>query len=219
MVEPYQDREEAGNLLAERLAEQYGGRSDIVVLALPRGGVPVAYPVARKLKAPMDVFLVRKLGVPGQEELAMGAIAEGGLRVLNDQVLGMLDISEEKMEEITEREKEELSRRAKLYRGDRERVLLDGKTVLLIDDGLATGSTMRVSVRALKQMPLKECIVAVPVAPPETCDAMKDEADDAICLKTPDLFMSVGGWYKKFEQTTDAEVRQLLVKAWGENQK
>ncbi len=205
----FRDRREAGRFLAAQLVA-YSGMEDLLVLALPRGGVPVAYEVAQALGAPLDVFLVRKLGVPGHEELAMGAIAEGGLRVINHQVVRGLRIPDSAIEDATRREESELSRRGKLYRGDREPLSLGGKVCLLVDDGLATGASMRVAARAVRRQEPKRLVVAVPVAPPESCETLRQEADDVICAITPSLFSSVGAWYEDFTQTTDEEVRELL---------
>ena len=206
---PYADRRQAGKQLASKLAG-YANRSDVLVLALPRGGVPVAFEVARALRASLDVFLVRKLGVPGQEELAMGAIATGGVRVLNEEVTGRIDIPSSTIDEVASREEQELKRRERLYRGDRPVPNVQGRTVILIDDGLATGSTMRAAVTALRKMQPSEIIVAVPVAAAETCADLRSEVDEVICGATPEPFMAVGAWYSDFEQTSDREVRELL---------
>src|SRR5215813_13112156 len=206
----YQDRSEAGRLLAERLAK-YKNRPDVVILALPRGGVPVAYEVARALNAPLDVFIVRKLGVPGYEEAAMGAIASGGIRVLNDDVIGALHIPQQVVEEVTAREQRELERREQLYRDGRPAPDVKGRTVILIDDGLATGATMRAALRALREQEPVRLIVAVPVAAPSTCLELLGEADDVICTSTPDPFFGVGLWYQNFEQTSDQEAHDLLA--------
>jgi len=208
----FRDRREAGRFLATHL-DEYSGRGDVVVLALPRGGVPVGYEVAQALGAPLDVFLVRKLGVPGHEELAMGAIAEGGLRVINHQVVRGLRIPESAIEDATRREQEELARRGELYRGDRPPLQLRGKIPILVDDGLATGASMRVAARAVRRHEPKKLVVAVPVAPPETCENLRLEADEVICALTPPLFSSVGSWYEDFTQTTDEEVRDLLERS------
>lgn len=209
----FANRSEAGKLLAEKLNE-YANRSDVVVLALPRGGVPVAYEVARALKAPLDVFLVRKLGVPGHEELAMGAIASGGVRVLNEDLLFYLKIPESVIDEVTNEELRELQRREKLYRSSRQMIDLKGKTVIIVDDGLATGSTMRAAVKALRQKEPKTSIVAVPVGARQTCESFESEVDTiAVCAITPEPFYAVGAWYEDFSQTTDDEVRSLLEKS------
>jgi putative phosphoribosyl transferase len=183
------------------------------VLALPRGGVPVGLEVARALDAPLDVFLVRKLGVPGQEELAMGAIASGHVRVLNDRVVRMLKIPANVIDAIAAQEQRELDRREREYRDGRLPVAVEGRTVILVDDGLATGSTMRAAVQALRLQRPKEIIIAVPVAAAETCDALRKEVGAVICARTPDPFHAVGLWYEDFSQTTDAEVRDLLERA------
>jgi putative phosphoribosyl transferase len=212
----YRDRREAGRQLAAKLAA-YAGRPDVIVLALPRGGVPVAYEVARALGAPLDIFLVRKLGLPGREELAMGAVASGGIRVLNEEVVRALRIPEEVIDEVAAEEMEELERREQLYRGDWPPPDVRGRTVILIDDGLATGSTMRAAIAALRQQHPARIVVAVPVGAPETCAEFQDEADEAICALTPDPFYAVGLWYGDFTQTTDEEVRDLLEQAAAEH--
>jgi putative phosphoribosyl transferase len=204
----YRDRREAGRVLGERLAT-LAGRQDILVLGLPRGGVPVAWEVARRLGAPVDLFVVRKLGFPGHEELAMGAIASGGVRVLNPEVMAY-GVTREDIERVTEIERRELERRERLFRGDRPPIRVAGRTVILVDDGLATGSTMRAAVRALRQQQAARIIVAVPIAAPSTCAEMEDEADEVICAATPEPFRAVGLWYEDFTQTTDDEVRELL---------
>jgi predicted phosphoribosyltransferase len=185
----------------------------VLVLALPRGGVPVAYEVARALDAPLDVFLVRKLGVPGHEELAMGAIASGGVRVLNEDVVHHLRIPDEAIEKVARREQQELERREREYRGDRPPPEVSGRTVILIDDGLATGSTMRAAVMALRQQRPARIIVAVPAAAESTCDEFRAEVDEVFCAITPEPFYAVGLWYEDFSQTTDEEVRDLLERA------
>jgi len=212
MIERFRDRREAGQVLADRLTA-YAGRPDVLVLALPRGGVPVAYEVARALGAPLDVFLVRKLGVPGQEELAMGAVATGGVRVLNEQVVGALGIPPSVIEAVAAWQQQELVRRERLYRGDRPPPDVRGRTVILVDDGLATGSTMRAALAALRRQQPARLVVAVPTAAPETCDELRAEADDVVCATTPEPFDSVGLWYEDFSQTTDGEVRELLERA------
>jgi putative phosphoribosyl transferase len=198
--------------LAAHLRE-YAGRPDVLVLALPRGGVPVAFEVAQALGTPLDVFLVRKLGLPGHEEFAIGAIASGGVRVLNQDTLREYGVSREQVEAVIETEERELERRERRYRGDRPFPYVAGRTVILIDDGLATGSTMRAAVAALRQERRARVIVAVPTAPPETCDELRAIVDDMVCLMTPDPFYAVGLWYEDFSQTTDEEVRELLDRA------
>jgi putative phosphoribosyl transferase len=211
----FRDRTEAGRLLEARL-EEYAGKPDVIVLALPRGGVPVAYEVARALHAPMDVFVVRKLGIPGQEELAMGAVATGGVRVLNDQVVRGLGIPDYVIDAVVDWETEELQRRERVYRGDRPPPDVRGKTVILVDDGLATGSTMLVAVRALRQQGPARIVVAVPVASPDTCELLKAHVDEVVCAATPEPFYAVGLWYRDFSQTTDDEVRELLARSGAE---
>jgi putative phosphoribosyl transferase len=208
----FANRTEAGEKLAMKLMA-YAGRSDVLVLALPRGGVPVAYEVARALSAPLDVFLVRKLGFPGHEELAMGAIATGGVRVLNQEVMNYIDLPDDVIEAVAKREQEELERRERLYRGDRPPPEVLRRTVILVDDGLATGSTMRAAATALRQMQPAKIIVAVPVAAPETCDEFRTEVDQVVCAVTPEPFLAVGVWYSDFSQTSDEEVRELLERA------
>ncbi|HWE07253.1 MAG TPA: erythromycin esterase family protein, partial [Rhizomicrobium sp.] len=205
----FRDRREAGRVLAEKLAT-YANRSDLLVLALPRGGVPVAYEVARALRAPLDVYVVRKLGVPGYEELAMGAVATGGVRVLNDQIVERLGIPDQMIDAVAAREQRELARRERLYRGDRPPPHVNGRTVILVDDGLATGATMQAAVEALRQQNPARIVVAVPTASPDTCEEMKKKADEVICAITPEPFYAVGRWYDDFSQTTDDEVTALL---------
>ena len=213
----FKDRTAAGQVLAKELAA-YANRSDVLVLALPRGGVPVAFEVAKALNAPLDVFLVRKLGVPGQEELAMGALASGGVRVLNDEVVAGLGLSETIINKVAEKEQQELERRERLYRDDRPAPDLHERTVILVDDGLATGATMRAAVRALRQQQLARLVVGVPVSSPETCHEFQTEVDDIVCARTPRPFYSVGLWYDDFSQTTDDEVRDLLQRAANNQQ-
>jgi putative phosphoribosyl transferase len=210
------DRRHAGQALAFAL-RKYSARTDLAVLALPRGGVPVAYQVARQLGAPLDVLVVRKLGVPGHEELAMGALASGGLCVLNESVTESLNISKQALVHAVRTEIHELGRRERAYRGERPRLDVSGKTVILVDDGLATGATMRVAIRALRQLNPARVVGAVPVAAPDTCSEMKDEADDMVCAVTPQPFLAVGIWYEDFSQTTDEEVRALLEAAEREH--
>jgi len=209
--ERFRDRVEAGQLLGKAVAERVSDRSNLIVLALPRGGVPVGYEVARALGAPMDVFIVRKLGVPGHEELAMGAIASGGVRVLNDDVLRYVPVSKNAIEAVSARELVELARRERSYRGSKPPLDVRGKTVIVVDDGLATGSTMRAAVRALRKENAGSIIVAVPVAARETYEEFFREVDDIVCLRTPDPFQAVGLWYEDFSQTTDEEVHKLLA--------
>jgi predicted phosphoribosyltransferase len=205
----YRNRSEAGKHLAAKLTT-YADRDDVLVLALPRGGVPVAFEVAKALRAPLDVFLVRKLGLPGHEELAMGAIATGGVRVLNHDVVDYLEISDTVIDAIAAIELEELERRERVYRGGRPEPDVSGKTVILIDDGLATGSTMRAAVAALRQLKPARIVVAVPVAAPQTSDEYRMGVDEIICAVTPKRFYGVGRWYRDFSQTTDEEVSDLL---------
>ena len=209
--ERFRNRTDAGRQLAEKLAA-YANRADVLVLALPRGGVPVAFELARAFGAPLDVFLVRKLGVPGYEELAMGAVATGGVRVLNDEIVRGLGISEHEIDAVVARELRELSRRDRLYRGDRPPSDVAGRTVILVDDGLATGATMQAAVQALRQQQPGRIVAAVPTASPDTCQVLKAEADDVICAITPEPFFAVGHWYDDFTQTTDDEVRELLAR-------
>jgi predicted phosphoribosyltransferase len=207
----FRNRTDAGRQLAEKLAA-YAHRPDVLVLALPRGGVPVGYEVARALGAPLDIFLVRKLGVPGYEELAMGAVATGGVRVLNDEIVRGLGISEHEIDAAAARELQELARRERLYRGDRPLPGIAGRTVILVDDGLATGATMRAAIAAVRQQQPARIVVAVPTASPDTCEALKAEADDVVCAMTPEPFLAVGHWYEDFTQTTDDEARELLAR-------
>lgn len=209
---PFRNRVQAGKLLAEAL-ETYAARADVIVLALPRGGVPVAFEVAAKHKAPLDLMLVRKLGTPGQEELAMGAIATGGVRVLNADVIRSLRISDDVIEAVARREQKELERRQRAYRGERQPPMLSNRCVILIDDGIATGATMRSAVQAARAQACARVIVAVPLAPADTVDLLKKEADDVVCLATPEPFIAIGRWYHEFPQTSDEEVKALLSRA------
>lgn len=209
---PYHDRTEAGAVLARSL-EAYAGRGDVVVLGLPRGGVPVAFEVAKALHAPLDVFIVRKLGVPGHEELAMGAIASGGVRVVNADVVNGLGIDEATIDAVAHREEKELERRERLYRGDRPAVRLEDTTAILVDDGLATGASMKAAVLGVREHDPGAVTVAVPTASPEACAAIARIVDDIVCLQTPEPFYSVGAWYAEFSQTTDEEVARLLDEA------
>jgi len=208
----FKDRRDAGKQLAQELSA-YAGRSDVIVLALPRGGVPVAYEVARALNAPLDIFIVRKLGLPGHEELAIGAIASGGIRVLNHDIVQALKIPQTMIDTITRQELQELERRERAYRGDRPPPEVRGRTVILIDDGLATGASMRAAVAALRAQNPARIVVAVPTAAPETCAAFESEVDEIVCAMTPEPFYGVGRWYEDFSQTTDEEVRALLEEA------
>jgi putative phosphoribosyl transferase len=208
----FPNRAEAGRLLATKLSK-YSGREDVIVLGLPRGGVPVAYEVAQSLRVPLDVFIVRKLGVPGFEELAVGAIASGGVRVLNDEVVRALPNANEIVEAVTQRETAEVERREQEYRDGRPAPEISGRTVILIDDGLATGATMRAAVKALRQRAAAKIVVAVPVGPPETCREFEAEADEVVCASAPEFFQAVGQYYEDFSQTSDQEVRDLLARA------
>src|SRR5215217_1533133 len=210
----YRNRSEAGKHLAVKLTT-YANRDDVLVLALPRGGVPVAYEVAMALNAPLDVFLVRKLGLPGHEELAMGAIATGGVRVLNKEVVRYLNIPGEVIDAVAAEEQRELERRERLYRGDRPAPDVRGKTVILVDDGLATGSTMRAAAVALRRQRPARIVVAVPVSAPQTCDEYRMGVDEIVCAVTPEPFHAVGQWYADFSKTNDEEVRELLARAAG----
>lgn len=212
MAKPYRDRAEAGRALVGRLAK-YAGRSDVLVLALPRGGVPVAFEVALALGVALDVFMVRKLGVPGREELAMGAIASGGVRVLNREVVDHLRIPREEIDAVAARERKELRRRERDYRGERPAPDVRDRVVILIDDGLATGSTMRSAVEALRRQGPARLVVAVPVAAAPACEMLREEVDEVVCAATPEPFLAVGVWYEDFSQTTDDEVRDLLTRA------
>jgi putative phosphoribosyl transferase len=208
----FPDRAEAGRLLGLKLSK-YAGCDDVIVLGLPRGGVPVAYEVARALRVPLDVFIVRKLGVPGFEELAVGAIASGGVRVLNDDVVRALPNADEIIEAVTQRETKELERREQEYRDGRPAPEIANQIVILIDDGLATGATMRAAVKALRQRGAAKIVVAVPVGPPDTCKEFEDEADEVVCASAPEFFQAVGQYYEDFSQTSDEEVRDLLARA------
>jgi len=212
MTRLFKDRSDAGKRLADRL-HRYRNDPDTIVLGLPRGGVPVAYEVAERLDAPLDVFVVRKLGTPGQKELAMGAIASGGVTVLDNTLIGHLHLHSEDIRRVIEHEQTELTRRERAYRDDRPPVDVRGKTVILVDDGLATGSTMRAAVRALRKSDPERIVVAVPTAAISTCEALREEVEDVVCATTPYPFQSVGQWYEDFSQTTDDEVRELLQRA------
>jgi putative phosphoribosyl transferase len=208
----YRDRSEAGKLLATKLIA-YAHRSDVLVLALPRGGVPVAFEVTKALQVPLDVFLVRKLGVPGREELAMGAIATGGIRVLNEDVVRTLHIPPYTIEAAANREAQELERRDRLYRDDLPPPDVNNHIVILIDDGLATGATMRAAAQALRLQHPARLVVAIPVAAPPSCDAMRAEVDEFVCPLMPEAFYGVGWWYDDFSQTSDKQVHDLLALA------
>ena len=208
----FRDRREAGRFLAERLGD-YANRDDVVVLALPRGGVPIGLEVARALHVPLDVFVVRKLGLPGQEELAMGAIASGGVLVLNEELVRALNIPRDIIDMVAQQEQGELERREREYRDGRPPVDIRGRTVILVDDGLATGASMRVAALALKKKDPAQIVVAVPVAPPSTCAELQNEVDQVVCAVTPEPFWGVGQWYQDFSQTSDEEVRELLRQA------
>ncbi|HEX9483011.1 MAG TPA: phosphoribosyltransferase [Gemmatimonadaceae bacterium] len=205
----FRNRRDAGQRLAKDLAS-YARRDDVLVLALPRGGVPVGAVVADTLELPLDVFVVRKLGLPGHEELAMGAIASGGVRILDRDLIRLARVPAAEVERVTAREMAELARRERLYRDGRSLPDPRGKTVILVDDGLATGSTMRAAVEALRLEGPSRIIVAVPVAAAETCNALRQVADEVVCSETPEPFMAVGSWYQDFSQTSDAEVHELI---------
>ena len=209
--QPFRDRAEAGEFLAARLS-LLADRDDVVVLALPRGGVPIGYAVASTLRVGFDVFVVRKLGVPGHEELAMGAIASGGVRLVNHDVVDALGIPPEAIDRVAQREQIELERRERLYRGAAPLVSLKDKTIVLVDDGLATGATMRAAVTAVRRQQPARIIVAVPVGAASTCDELARDADEVICLRSPDPFVAVGLWYRDFTPTSDSEVRTLLAR-------
>lgn len=205
----FQDRRDAGRRLAQRF-DAYIGNPHVVVLALPRGGVPVAYEIAKRLAVPLDVLVVRKLGVPGHEELAMGAIASGGIQVIDQRIVEAANVSQDELEAVVRRERAELERRESAFRGGRPALDVAGKTAILVDDGLATGASMAAAIDAIKTRMPPRVVAAVPVAPPETCAALGARADEMICLYRPDRMRAVGLWYEDFTQTEDAEVRQLL---------
>ncbi|MGH3017236.1 MAG: phosphoribosyltransferase [Gaiellaceae bacterium] len=207
----FRDRAEAGQELGERLGEKYAGRKDVLVLALPRGGVVVGREVAERLDAPLDILVVRKLGFPGQSELAMGAIASGGVRVLNEALLDQTGVSQALVDDVVARELVELERREALYRGGRPPLDVVGETILVVDDGLATGSTMLAAVQALRSLGAGRVVVAVPTAPRQTCEALDGVADEVVCLRQPDPFYAVGLSYVDFAEVTDDEVRSLLA--------
>jgi len=207
----FEDREDAGRALAQRLMK-YAGRKDVLVLALPRGGVPVGAEVARALGAPLDILVVRKLGLPGQEELAMGAIASGGIRVLNEEVISLAGVPEEVVERVAEEERRELERREAAYRGNRPQPEVAGRTVILVDDGAATGSTLRAAVEALRQRNPARIVVAVPTAPRAACEMLNQVADEVVCVTTPEPFFAISLSYRSFPQMTDDEVREILAR-------
>ena len=208
-MNPFRNRSEAGKLLAEKLTAH--ANKDVLVLALPRGGVPVAFEIAKTLKVPLELLLVRKLGVPGHEELALGAVASGGVRVLNDDIVESLGIAQEIIELVTNSEKAELERRENLYRGDKPFPKLQGKMVIVVDDGIATGATMRVAVKALRQRKAAKIIVAAPTSALDTYEQLQREANEVVCLATPEPYLAVGTWYDDFSQTTDEKVKTLLA--------
>ena len=208
-VRPFADRHQAGAELALRL-QHYAGRPDVVVLALPRGGVPVAFDVAQALDVPLDVFVVRKLGLPGHRELAVGAIASGGVRVLNDDVIRRFEVPDDVVDGVTREEQTELERREREYRADRDPIGLRGNVVILVDDGLATGATMRAALQAVRQLTPSRVVVAAPVGSASACAEFDHLADEAVCARIPASFAAVGDWYRDFSQTTDVEVRALL---------
>jgi predicted phosphoribosyltransferase len=211
-MEQFRDRREAGRILAQKLSA-YANRSDVTIFALPRGGVPVAYEVALALNAPLDIYIVRKLGLPGREELAIGAVASGGVRVLNEDIIYALGIPDELINVVAQRELQEVERREHEYRGDRPAPDVHDRTVILIDDGLATGASMRAAVVGLRSRHPARIVIAVPTAAPETCNAFYFKVDEIVCAMTPEPFYGVGRWYKNFSQTTDEEVRMLLQEA------
>lgn len=210
---PLKNRKTAGQALAKEL-QAYGDRDDVIVLALPRGGVPVAAEVAAALGAELDLMLVRKLGTPGHRELAMGAIASGGNRVVNEDVVRGLNIGEEAISRVEEQERKELQRREQAYRGERQWPALANRCVILVDDGLATGATMRAAVAAVRQEKPARLVIAVPVAPPDTVEMLRKQVDEMVCLAEPEPFMAIGIWYEDFSQVGDDEVSQILAQAW-----
>lgn len=210
---PFDDRVQAGQLLAQALGD-YAERRDVLILALPRGGVPVGFEIAEGIGAPLDVLMVRKLGTPGREELAMGAIASGGIRIVNPDVVAGLGIPDEVIEDVAAEEQQELERRSHAYRGERPFPDIEQHCVILVDDGLATGASMRAAVAALRAKTPDRIVVAVPVAPPSAVEQLRQEADEIVCLETPEPFLGVGRWYRDFPQTTDQEVKELLRRNW-----
>lgn len=213
-IAKFVDRREAGQILATKL-KAFAKRTDVIVLGLPRGGIPVAFEVAKALYLPLDVCLVRKLGVPGHKELAMGAIASDGVRVLNYDIVSTLGISSNKIDEVAAKELRELQRRDRVYRGDRSSPNLKDRTVILVDDGIATGASMRAAITVLREEQPRSIIVAIPVASSSICDELRSEVDKLVCLTTPEPFYSVGLWYDYFSQTTDEEVSKLLAEQWA----
>jgi putative phosphoribosyl transferase len=211
---PFEDRAYAGRLLGQALAK-YANRPDVIVLALPRGGVPVGFEAAQAINASLDIMLVRKLGTPGHEELAMGAIASGGITVFNSELVSRLHIGPELIEAAIKREQQELERREQAYRGNHPPPVVENRHVILVDDGLATGASMRAAVAALRQRNPASIIVAIPVAPPDTVAMLKEEADEVICLAMPEPFSAVGRWYRDFSQTSDEDVKSLLKSVWS----
>ncbi len=211
-MEIFRDRIEAGRMLAKQL-KRYAGRKDVIVLALPRGGVPVAFEVAKALNAPMDVFVVRKLGLPGDEELAMGAVASGGVRVLNEQVVKWHHVPQTAIDSVAKREQRELERRERVYRGERPMPELSNRTIILVDDGLATGTTMKAAVTALRSYKPARIVIAVPTAPQETCKEFEEQVEVIVCATTPQPFWAIAAWYEDFRQMTDEEVRSILDEA------
>jgi putative phosphoribosyl transferase len=211
-MERFKDRRDAGRVLARKLSA-YAGQTDVMVLALPRGGVPVAYEVALALNAPLDIFLVRKLGLPGREELAIGAIASGGIRVLNEDIIRVLSVPEEVINIVARNELQELQRREHAYRGNRPAPVVRDRKVILIDDGLATGASMRAAVVGVRAQHPARIVIAVPAAAPELCNAFQFEVDEMVCGMTPEPFYGLSRWYEDFSQTTDAEVRMFLEEA------
>lgn len=212
----FRDRADAGRRLAAKLGP-YAGRADTLVLGLPRGGVPVAYEVARELGAPLDLIIVRKLGVPREPELAMGAIASGGVRVLNSDVIAAWAVSPEELEAVTARERRELERRERVYRGERPMAEVEGRTVILVDDGIATGATIRAAVEALRQRNPRRIVIATPVAAAITCEELRPLVDDLVCAQTLDDLYGIGFWYERFPQLSDDELRAYLAAAWQAN--
>jgi putative phosphoribosyl transferase len=208
----FSDRFEAGQFLAQKL-QQYRDNPGVLVLALPRGGVPVGFEIAKALRAPLDVFLVRKLGVPGREELAMGAVASGGIQVLNGDVCDSLGISDDAIQQVSRREREELERQQEKYRHGQPALEIQNRTIILVDDGLATGSTMRAAIKALEQRHPRRLVVVVPVGAPETCAELSQEVDELVCGVRPEQFVAVGLWYADFAPTTDSVVQELLEEA------